>query len=250
MKDSINSKASLISIITVVFNGEEFIEKTINSVLNQTVIDKEYIIIDGNSKDNTVKIINKYLDNITYFISEPDNGIFDAMNKAIQRANGKWLIFMNAGDSFFDPKTLENLKPILVNNEKIDVLYGSTHYSGSIHKPGNLKELKYGGMPLCHQSILYNKESIRENLYYLDNYNVGGDIELTRRLYLKKFKFLETPIVISKYAGGGISSIVSLESRKSKFYYLIHTYGYIGVIYGMYSKLRYLSNKLNNPLKN
>ena len=96
-----------ISIITVSYNSEVVIEPTIKSILNQTFIDFEYLIIDGNSKDRTVEIIKSYESkfkekNISYkWVSEPDNGIYDAMNKGILMSNGQWCNFMNTGDSFF-----------------------------------------------------------------------------------------------------------------------------------------------------
>jgi cellulose synthase/poly-beta-1,6-N-acetylglucosamine synthase-like glycosyltransferase len=99
----------LISIITVVYNGEKFLEETIKSVINQTYDNVEYIIIDGGSSDGTIDIIKKYEDYIDYWVSEKDNGIYDAMNKGIDLATGIWINFMNAGDLFFD-NTIEHLK--------------------------------------------------------------------------------------------------------------------------------------------
>ena len=88
----------LLSIITVVFNSEEFIERTIKSILSQTYPNIEHIILDGSSRDKTLDIIRAYSDKIAYWKSEPDNGIYDAMNKAQQFANGDYLLFLNSGD--------------------------------------------------------------------------------------------------------------------------------------------------------
>ena len=97
---------ALISIITVSYNAVKTIEDTINSVLNQTYPNIEYIIIDGGSTDGTLDVIKKYQDKITYWVSEPDKGIYDAMNKGALKATGVWLHFMNAGDTFYDEQVL------------------------------------------------------------------------------------------------------------------------------------------------
>src|SRR5258708_15361904 len=90
----------VISIITVVYNGEAVLEKTIKSIVGQTYPHTEYIIIDGKSSDQTIEIIKRYENRITFWLSELDNGIYDAMNKGIARATGSWISFMNAGDQF------------------------------------------------------------------------------------------------------------------------------------------------------
>ena len=102
-----------VSVITISYNAVSVIEDTIQSVLNQSYKDIEYIIIDGGSTDGTVDIIKKYQDKINYWVSEPDNGIYDAMNKGIDKATGEWINFMNAGDYFHSNLTLENFIPLI-----------------------------------------------------------------------------------------------------------------------------------------
>ena len=99
----------LISIITVVFNGEKYLEETIQSVINQTYSNVEYIIIDGGSSDGTLDIIKKYEERIDYWVSEKDKGIYDAMNKGIDVASGEWINFMNAGDGFYADDVLDKI---------------------------------------------------------------------------------------------------------------------------------------------
>jgi glycosyltransferase involved in cell wall biosynthesis len=95
-----NQTPPIVSIITVVFNGEQSIESTIKSVVGQTFDLFEYLVIDGASTDRTVAIIDQYRDRIDYFVSEHDKGIYDAMNKGVAVAKGEWIIFMNSGDEF------------------------------------------------------------------------------------------------------------------------------------------------------
>ena len=96
-----------ITVITVCHNAAKTLEKTIKSVLNQTYPNIEYIIIDGGSTDDTVDIIKRYADRLAYWISEPDKGIYDAMNKGIEVATGEWINFMNAGDTFYEENTID-----------------------------------------------------------------------------------------------------------------------------------------------
>ena len=103
-----------ISIITVCFNAVGVIEKTILSVISQTYNDVEYIIIDGGSTDGTLDIVKKYENYIAYWISEPDSGIYNAMNKGVKHATGLYCNFMNAGDFFINEKVLENIFPIII----------------------------------------------------------------------------------------------------------------------------------------
>lgn len=112
-----------ISVITVSYNAVTSIEKTMLSVLNQIYDRVEYIIIDGGSVDGTLEVIQKYVDRLGYWVSEPDKGIYDAMNKGILNASGDWIIFMNCGDIFVDDNVLYSLF-FGKKYENVDVLYG------------------------------------------------------------------------------------------------------------------------------
>ena len=113
-----------ISVVTVCYNAVNDIEKTILSVINQTYPNIEYLIIDGGSKDGTMDIVNKYKDKIDVIVSEPDKGIYDAMNKGIDRATGDWINFMNAGDCFYNNVALESVFPRNYESVNFDILYG------------------------------------------------------------------------------------------------------------------------------
>ncbi|WP_200820526.1 glycosyltransferase family 2 protein [Algoriphagus boritolerans] len=229
-----------ISVITVCFNAILDIEMTIHSVINQSYKNIEYIIIDGGSTDGTLEIIYKYKGSIDVIVTEPDNGIFDAMNKGIKLCTGTWVNFMNAGDRFY---SLETIKDIFEKDEKyskIGVIYGSTITSGLINRPHRLSSLKYGGIMACHQSIFYNRDICKKELYYKTKHKYYGDIELTRRLFLKKVSFQEVPIIISNYKGEGFSSKVSTSARLAKFSYLFQNMGFKGIVFGIFGKLIYI----------
>lgn len=114
------------SVITVTYNAEKVLEDTIQSVISQTYHHVEYIIVDGASKDGTMAIVDQYRDRINQVISEPDKGLYDAMNKGIALATGDYLCFLNAGDSFHEDDTLQKMVHSININELPDVLYGQT----------------------------------------------------------------------------------------------------------------------------
>jgi len=155
-KDS--QRRPLISIITVVYNGEKDIEETIQSVINQSYDNIEYIIIDGDSKDETLKIIKKYDHAIDYWVSEKDYGIYDAMNKGCSLANGRGLIFLNSGDKFVGNIFNKNFNPPFFLHCKIKDLERNIWS----RKTSNPK----CGMPTSHQAMVFKNKKILYNLSY------------------------------------------------------------------------------------
>ncbi len=223
----------LITVVTVVFNGEQFLEQTILSVINQTYVNIEYIIIDGGSTDGTIDIINKYENNIDYWVSEKDQGIYHAMNKAIDRATGEWISFMNAGDwfitdsvlfSIFKDKNYSNTQIIYGNHE---VRYPSGRLS--IKKAGQVKNL-WKGSQFCHQAVFVNSQYHKLNKFNANN-KIVADFEFFYRASKNKAKFSHVDVVIVSYAAGGISDLRRInsihgfwsvvdKSRGTNFFYL------------------------------
>ncbi|ATA68511.1 glycosyl transferase [Capnocytophaga cynodegmi] len=206
------NRKHLISVITVSFNAVKTIEQTILSVINQTYPNIEYIIIDGGSTDGTIDIIKKYQDKIAYWISEPDKGIYDAMNKGIYKANGDWINFMNAGDKFYDNEVLS--KFFKANNlEEVDIIYGSMVIifpkKISLKKPLPISHIERG-MPFCHQSSF-----VKSNLYkkYLFNttYRICADYKFFFDIYKAGAKFKYKEVIVSKFLYGGLSSSSSID---------------------------------------
>ncbi len=204
--------APLVTIVTVVYNAVETLEETILSVLNQSYDQFEYLILDGGSTDGTVDIIKKYADRLSYWCSEHDNGIYDAMNKAISHGSGKWINFMNAGDVFFHRQTLE---AIFQDREYADdVLYGDmiSRYPNDTfiyNKAQSVEALAYR-MPFCHQSAFVRMDLMK--MFPFDTkFRLAADYDFFYRLYFeRKGKFLYLPYCIAIYSMDGVSSTNSL----------------------------------------
>lgn len=202
-----------ISIITVVFNGENTIKNTISSIINQSYLDYEYIIIDGCSTDNTLNLINEFSEKITYVLSEPDNGIFDAMNKALSLATGEWVLFINSGDLLYDNNTLFKIFNSGINYSEIDLIYGDVLLYDSKDTytfKSKTSPLKMNLNAICHQSVLIRKKS--HDLFDL-KYKLSADHKLIYQLFKSKNTYY-TNFLISKILIGGVSS--NLKKTRSE----------------------------------
>lgn len=192
-----------ISIITVCYNAADEIERTIQSVIEQTFHDYEYIIVDGASKDSTMDIVDQYSNRIHKIVSEPDNGIYDAMNKGTRIANGEWMIFMNAGDLFSDNRVLENVFADCYP-DTIQCLYSDVYMPDS---KGNWSvcPLFFENGGLIHQSTIYRRKLHNEfGLYVVTKKLIISDYLFFVRLRSDQVKKIDT--IIAYYKGGGISS--------------------------------------------
>jgi glycosyltransferase involved in cell wall biosynthesis len=196
----------LISIITVVRNGVSTLEQTILSVINQTYKNIEYIIIDGGSTDGTVDIIKKYENHLACWVSEPDKGIYDAMNKGIDKATGEWINFMNSGDWFYSKSVLTD---IFNNKETVhsDVIYGS--YYSNIYGKSKITHIKHSKinnikkkMPFCHQTAFTKSNIIT---YFDTRLKISADYDFFYKLYNNGYQFEETDIDVAFYDGNGSS---------------------------------------------
>ncbi len=216
-----------ISIVTINYNDAEGLEKTILSVINQTYKNIEHIIIDGGSTDNSIDIIKKYEDHVDYWISEPDNGVFDAMNKGIKKCTGDWVNFMNSADTFNNDTVMSD-----INFDDSALIYGDT-----IKVPINKKRpifemnsLKYGMIMACHQAMFFNLKQHKNEIYYHKKLNFFAEYELVNRLWKKDYKISYQPVTVANYLIGGLSSQISWEARRSKFYAVSKSYGIVGLI--------------------
>ena len=194
-----------ITIITVVYNDVNHIEDTIKSVLSQNYQNIEYIIIDGSSTDGTMEICRKYENKIAKLISEPDSGIYNAMNKGIKLASGKWLFFLNSGDVFYNENIINE---IFQTNSYADIIYGKAiKDNGQIcYYPNKISTFMFLlERMICHQAIFANIDTF-ENNYFDENYRIIADRIWLYNCYKKHKRFQKKNIIISKYDTNGISS--------------------------------------------
>lgn len=207
-----------ISVVTVCYNAVQTLEKTMLSVLNQTYPDVEYIIIDGGSTDGTVDIIKKYADRLAYWVSEPDKGIYDAMNKGIKVATGEWICFLNSGDSFYERAILEKVfKDVDINNDFVDVIYGDMILNYSfvdlISYPLSLSMFNQT-FPFSHPSS-FVKLVYMKSMYFDTQYKFAADYDFFLKLYCEKKKFAYKNMIISIFeAEKGASSKNKIRTWK------------------------------------
>jgi len=204
-----------ISIITVVYNNAHVIKSAIDSVLNQTYENIEYIIIDGKSIDGTVEIIQSYGDKINKFVSEPDCGIYDAMNKGLKLATGDVVGILNSDDFYISNDVISKVNEIFkehsVESMFADLVYVTAknlnkvirYYDSSYFSPD---KFAYGWMP-AHPTFFVKKEAYEKYGYFKTDYKIAADYELLARFLNKNslsYFYLQLPIV--KMRTGGVST--------------------------------------------
>lgn len=231
-----------ISIVTVTYNAVTTLEKTILSVLNQTYKNIEYIIIDGSSTDGTVNIIKKYTNRLAFWISEPDKGIYDAMNKSLKIATGDFLIFMGADDYFVNNNVIENVVSKI--HDKNIVYYGDVLFRQiNLKYKGEFNKYKLALNNICHQSIFY-PQRIYTKYNYETKYRLCADYVYNIKLWSKyKFRYLNE--LITNYDMTGVSSTnIDKELYKDKPLLIVKNLGIVALLiiylYSFYKKIREL----------
>jgi glycosyltransferase involved in cell wall biosynthesis len=225
----------ILSVITVVYNNVDHVERTLLSVLNQTYPHIEYIVIDGASTDGTLQVIEKYKDRIAKLISEPDKGIYDAMNKGLAVATGDYVLFMNSGDEIYDPETVAN---IFASADNADIYYGETEMLNDKgeslgqrrHKAPNKftwRSFKYG-MSISHQAI-YIKRSLVEQ--YDPQYQLSADIDWIIRAAKKAKTIVNVNQYVAKYLVGGMSKAKHRQSLQERFDIMKRYYGLLPTVF-------------------
>lgn len=243
IKDSTHEEP-LITIVTVVFNGERYIEETILSVINQKYKNIEYIIIDGGSNDNTINIIKKYEDLIDYWMSMDDDGIYDAMNKALKIAKGKWINFMNCGDCFCNNEVIEKIE--FCNYSKYVMIYGNTRVHNSDRafiknlKSFNMNKINlaiFSTRVVCHQAVFYNR---KVNFKFPKQYKLKGEL-YSYLEYLNYGKALRINLDICNFFLGGRGNLQKEKNIKETWSVLKDQLGIMRFLYipmGLYNKIK------------
>lgn len=228
-----------VSIITVVFNRKNDLKKTIASIRSQTYPNIEYLVIDGSSSDGTLDVIKKYAEQkiISRWVSEPDNGLYDAMNKGIEMASGDYLWFINAGDEIFSKETLSSV--FSNTSQQSDIYYGDAmivDQQGNdiglrrLSPPKNLtwKNLQWG-MVVSHQSFIVSKNCVVR--YHDGKYPHSADIDWMIRCLKNAKNIHNTQLVLSKFQDGGQSKRTIKISLKERFKIMVENYGLLRTLF-------------------
>ncbi|RNC66123.1 glycosyltransferase family 2 protein [Proteiniphilum sp. X52] len=248
-----------LSVITVTFNAEETLERTLKSVQEQTYPDLEHLIVDGASRDGTGELVHKYakgkgngqegevtaerkanaeekMSSHTQlrWVSEPDRGLYDAMNKAIGMASGDYLCFLNAGDTFHSPDTVEKMMHSLDTNQPPDILYGETAivddrgtflHMRRLQAPEKLnwKSFKQG-MLVCHQAFIVKRELAEP---YDLSYRFSSDFDWCIRMMKKATSIHNTRLTLINYLNEGTTTANRKASLKERYRIMAKYYGQI-----------------------
>jgi glycosyltransferase involved in cell wall biosynthesis len=205
-----------VSIITVCYNRKDTIAKSIESVLEQDYPDIEYIVIDGNSTDGTKEIIQSYAGRITKFVSEPDSGMYDAINKGLHLATGDVVGLMHSDDEFYDVSVILKIVAAFKTATESDGLYGNGIYISNdaeerivrnrIGGPYDLKKIKAGWLPL-HPTVYLKKSVMEKHGFYNLDFKIASDTEfLLRYLFQHKINMVYLDEYIVKMRMGGLST--------------------------------------------
>lgn len=226
------------SIVTVCYNSLGTIEHTIHSVLTQHYKEFEFIIVDGGSTDGTVEMLKKYAKQIKY-ISEPDDGIYDAMNKGLSMSNGDFLIFLGSDDHFISSDVLERMANQLNDDNTI--------YYGNVLRPlnmdiycGRYNKYKLAVKNISHQAIFYPRSIYKNKIYDL-RYKIFADYVYNMQLW-RKVNFQYVPLVVSYYNESGLSSISSDKTFEKDYSKLRRDN--LGLLPLLYSLIYHLVRKI------
>lgn len=246
------NRLPVFSIITVTYNAGQWLERTILSVLNQSYPAIEYIIIDGASTDQTVEIIKHYASGIARWVSEPDKGLYDAMNKGLERATGDYVWFLNAGDTLHTADTVQKIAMSLKKKVSLpDIIYGETLIVDAEGRSLGMRRLKAPrrltwksfrmGMLVCHQSFIPKREIAPP---YDTAYRLTADYDWCIRCLKQAADVCNTHLILSDFLEEGLSSVHRKASLKERYEIMCRYYGKLPtlLLHGWFA-LRFYSAK-------
>ncbi len=224
-----------ISLITVVYNAGDFFEWTLKSIRDQKYKNFEYIVVDGGSQDNTLDLIDKYNHIITKWISEPDGGLYSAMNKGLHMASGEYVMFLNAGDIFNNNEVL--MEVFSSGKPETDVYYGETMIMDEQGKDIGLRRLKapekltwkslIDGMLVCHQSFIVRKVISGD---YNEKYKIAADYDWMLNCLKKAQSIQNTHLIISRFLDGGLNKQNIRVALFERFLIMVRNYNFSLVV--------------------
>lgn len=196
-----------LSIITINYNNCDGLQKTIDSVLAQTWTDFEWIVIDGGSTDGSRELIEQYQEHFAYWCSEPDRGVYHAMNKGIAKAQGEYINFMNAGDAFFEAGTL---KHVFTEERDADILYGDClqvfrHDTKIVYYPQFMELYALYGQMICHQTMMI-RSSLLKGTGYNESFKICADYKHLMEVAMQGATFFHVGCIVCRYDMTGMSS--------------------------------------------
>ena len=225
------------SIITITYNAESTLEPTIRSVVGQDYPDIEYLIVDGASKDGTMAIAQRYADRIASLVSEPDKGLYDAMNKGLERATGDYVWFLNAGDTIHSADTVSHIAAQIRAGELPDVIYGQTALVDAnrtflgmrrLSAPERLDWRSFRrGMLVCHQAFIARR-AIAEP--YDLRYRFSADFDWCIRVMKQSRLLLNTHLILADYLNEGVTTANRRASLRERYDIMCRYYGTLPTI--------------------
>lgn len=239
-----------ISIIIVTYNADMYLEEAIKSIIEQNSNNFELIIIDGKSTDNTLSIIKKYDKNINYFISEKDNGIYDAMNKGLNYAKGEYVYFLGADDTLYNKNVLRDIEKYL--NNKVDILSGNVYL---IDRNLNMRKLarnKYtkkeiiSGQMIPHQGMFIKRELALKYKFNV-KYRIASDYEMLLKAINDNATILFVNNIVANYSMSGVSSIQMNSSAKE---YINIIKNNVSIEFANLYKKKIIKNSIKEVIKN
>ena len=233
-----------LSVITINYNNAEGLRNTVKSVLNQAYKDFEYIIIDGGSTDGSADIIKEYQDRISYWVSEPDKGVYNAMNKAVCHAKGNYCIFINSGDSFYDDYVLEK---VFSSELTEDFVCGNWEKNGTISKsPNEMTAFYMFNDSICHQATFIKTELLKSQPYDESLKLVSDWKHMFINIVINNAAYRKVDVTICSYDTTGISSVnwkLLIEEREKVEQTVLPSRVYLDYVHAQ----KNLELKTNNP---